>query len=196
MAVTTVGASDRSACREGFGRIPGRGQMPEASQFLLQETSGSTLNVQSLYHSKPNLINLPEPSECSPPGERQRYKKSISSWFISTKCDQTQSNQEARQKHHDAESRAFCCFSMRMEDVLCLLFFKIISFYIYIVNWCTQPCSDSFPCSVFSFSDFRMESPGLLLSCYHNSYSDTFGFCSVPKTGSCLLILLLQTIVK
>lgn len=31
MAVTTVGASDRSACREGFGRIPGRGQMPEAS---------------------------------------------------------------------------------------------------------------------------------------------------------------------
>lgn len=31
MAVTTVGASDWSACREGFGRIPGRGQMPEAS---------------------------------------------------------------------------------------------------------------------------------------------------------------------
>lgn len=73
--VTTVSALNSSASREEFGKIPDRGQTPEASQLLLQEASGNTLNVRSLYHSKHNLINLPKPLERSPLGERQRHKK-------------------------------------------------------------------------------------------------------------------------
>lgn len=90
------GALNSSASREEFGKIPDGGQELEASE--LQEASGNTLNAQSLYHSKHNLINLPRQIENSPLGEKQRQRKSISSWLLSIKCGQKSANQQARQK--------------------------------------------------------------------------------------------------